>query len=96
MAQDNSGIAFIGAAVILAIAIVGSALLLSTSLDRASGQLERAVANLSAFKPAAVPSPSRRPNKPDPSKVYEVAVGEAPFRGPKDAQVTVVEFSDFQ
>lgn len=32
----------------------------------------------------------------DPNKVYAIALANSPIRGPKDAPVTLVEFSDFQ
>ncbi len=95
MEQKSNGTGLIGAALILGIAIVGSSYMLSSSLDRVGIQFQRTFANLESFKPAA-PSPSRASNKPDPNKVYQVAVGNAPFRGPVDAKVTIVEFSDFQ
>jgi protein-disulfide isomerase len=41
--------------------------------------------------PAAVARPQI-----DPNKVYQIALGNSPIRGPKNAQVTLVEFSDFQ
>ncbi len=96
MEQNSSGIGLIGAAIILGIAIVGGSFMLSSSLDRASDQFERSFANLEAFKPAVPTAPSRRSTKPDPDKVYQVAVGNAPFKGPKNAAITIVEFSDFQ
>ncbi len=39
-----------------------------------------------------------RPGKPteDPNKVYDIPVGDSFAKGPKDAKVTIVEFSDFQ
>ena len=32
----------------------------------------------------------------DPTKVYEVAVGKAPTKGPAQAAISIVEWSDFQ
>jgi protein-disulfide isomerase len=94
--QNSSGGALIGSAFILGIAIVGSSFLLSSSLDRASEQFGTAVASIKNFKPAAAAAPARKDGRPDPNKVYQVAVGKSPFVGPKDAKITIVEFSDFQ
>lgn len=38
----------------------------------------------------------RRPNGPDPKATYKVDVGEAATKGPENALVTIVEWSDFQ
>jgi protein-disulfide isomerase len=47
-----------------------------------------------AAKPAA-PAAAQRPQI-DPNKVYEIPVANSAVRGPKDAPVTIVMFSDFQ
>jgi hypothetical protein len=44
---------------------------------------------------AARPAPPRQTG-PDPNKVYPVKIDGAPFEGPKEAPVTIAEFSDFQ
>lgn len=44
-------------------------------------------------RPAAAPA---RPPAEDPNKVYNLPVGTSPLKGPKDAKVTIVEFSDYQ
>jgi len=37
-----------------------------------------------------------RPGEPSPTDVYKAEVGAAPVKGPKDALVTIVQYSDFQ
>jgi protein-disulfide isomerase len=50
-------------------------------------------ADLQKVATARPPTP---PGQPDPNKVYTLAVGNSPVKGPKGAKVTIVEFSDYQ
>ena len=38
----------------------------------------------------------KQSKKDDPNKIYTVPVGKSPYKGPKDAPITVVMFQDFQ
>ena len=96
------------AAVIIGFAVIAGSLVLAQSLNRVTQQLDRAAGRLdeirgavadakdalSNLQVAAAPAPRRRGL--DPNRRYEVNVAGAPARGPEKAQVTIVEFSDFQ
>jgi len=53
--------------------------------------LDKAVQQVKAAQPVA-------PNRPqiDPNKVYNIPIGRSPTKGPADAKVTIVKFSDYQ
>jgi len=57
--------------------------------------LEKGQKTILAKAPAAAPA---RPSKPqeDPNKIYKIDVGNSYYKGPKDASIAVVEWSDFQ
>jgi protein-disulfide isomerase len=48
------------------------------------------------LKKVASARPAPAPNQPDPNRVVKIPDGNSPFRGKKDAPVTLVEFSDYQ
>ena len=43
----------------------------------------------------AQPAAAQRPQM-DPNKVYNIPIGDSHVKGPKEAKVTIAEFSDFQ
>ena len=52
--------------------------------------------NLQAALAKAATPPPTPPPAMDPNKVFKIDVTGAPFKGPKGAAVTLVEFSDYQ
>jgi protein-disulfide isomerase len=51
---------------------------------------------LTSAKPAAAAADAPKPRQPDPKAVYKVPADKQPSKGPADALVTIVEFSDYQ
>jgi len=56
--------------------------------NRPEFKIAKNVSEASA-KPAA-------PAGPDPNKIYEIAAGDAPYRGPDKAKVTILHYYDYQ
>ena len=59
--------------------------------------LEKSINNLAlANKNKPADNKKQQPPKADPNKVYNVPIGDSFSKGPKDAAVTIIEWSDFQ
>jgi protein-disulfide isomerase len=99
VANGSPGTPLVVASLILGASIVGSALLLQSSIDDASDDLAKVLVAAQAARPAAAPTPAQapsRPGRPDPNKRYTISLDGSPVKGKQDASITVVEFSDFQ
>jgi hypothetical protein len=83
--------AFVGVAVLLAIAFAGRRDL--AHLDRAIGHR---TSGLQARLAQAVGTQGTLVPPPDPDRVYPLGTDGAPSRGNPAAPVTIVEFGDFQ
>ena len=89
-----------------AVALIALALVAVAGCDRRSEELEEVrrdqreiLFRLGILTKAIEQAGSRAPtaaNPGNPPQVYEIALGESPVKGRRDAPVTIVEFSDFQ
>lgn len=99
MAENTSGRAIIIAAVLVSFSILGASFFIGSSLERTTTELAAVTDALEDLELAGGGAPNRppsRPARPDRDKDYDVEVGDAPSKGPEDALVTIVEWSDFQ
>ena len=101
MAAGSSG-GTVLAALVLGAAILVASLIVKSGLDEqtvALADLEATVAELGeALADGGEPRAARREARrgPDPSQRVEIPLGDSPVRGPARADVTIVEYSDFQ
>ena len=59
--------------------------------------MDKAIQNLAlASKNKPADNKKQQPPKADPNKVYNVPVGDSFTKGPANAAVTIIEWSDFQ
>ena len=59
--------------------------------------LEKSINNLAlANKNKPADNKKQPPPQADPNKVYNIPIGDSYSKGPKDAAVTIIEWSDFQ
>ena len=57
--------------------------------------VEKSIANI-ALANKNKPADKKTPPKADPNKVYNIPIGDSFTKGPKNAAVTLIEWSDFQ
>jgi protein-disulfide isomerase len=95
--MDRNGLPVIVSALVLGAAIVVGAMLVKSSVDRSSERLDAVLAALEkAPPPQPAPAPAQARRGLDPSKRYSVDTSGAPFKGSRQADLEIVEFSDFQ
>lgn len=94
MSESSNGRSVIVAAVLVSLSVIGGSFFVADSLERVAARIDKATEAL-ADLPLAAAGPGRPPG-PNPNRRYDVEVGDAPVRGAENAQVTIVEWSDFQ
>jgi protein-disulfide isomerase len=112
MLRKIPGLSGLGAATLVAVATVGlgcqgggSFARLQESLSEIRDNQQTILARLDQLDekvgtapqaPARPDQRKARPGQPDPAKTYKVPLGDAHTKGPADAKVTIVEWSDYQ
>ncbi|NRA08534.1 MAG: thioredoxin domain-containing protein [Myxococcales bacterium] len=99
MAQ-NSSASLVVSAVVLAVALIASALVVRGPLAEGVEELARLNEGIGKLQVAARPTPApaqeARAGRPDPNRRYAVSTNGSPSKGSPEAQIALVEFSDFQ
>ncbi len=89
------------ASLLLSVAVGAASCGRNQDLTELRDQQRQILAKLNALeekidKVAARPAPPPRAAGPDPARAYNLPVGNSPVKGPPDAPITIVEFSDYQ
>ena len=58
--------------------------------------MDKSIKNLALASKNKPADNKQQPPKADPNKVYNIPIGDSFYKGPKDAAVTMIEWSDFQ
>lgn len=102
MAGSSGGSSVVAALVLGAAVVVGS-LVVKSGIDGQTAVLLGVQDSLAEIEGALAGGPGRAGadraearRGPDPTQKVEVPIGDAPVRGPAKADVTIVEYSDFQ
>lgn len=75
---------------------------IKAAVERLEAQQKDVVTKLEALEKgnkeilAKAGTGAAKPSGPDPNKKYDIKIGDSFTKGPKDAKVTIVEWSDFQ
>jgi protein-disulfide isomerase len=95
---ERTGILIVVSALILGASIVAGGLLVQSSIDNAAVEIAGMRSALAAMQAGVktAAAPTAAPERPDPNRRYTINTKGSPAKGPANAKVTVVEFSDFQ
>ena len=58
--------------------------------------MDKSIKNLALANKNKPADKKNQPPQADPNKVYNIPIGDSFSKGPKDAAVTIIEWSDFQ
>jgi len=74
-------------------ALQGELTTIKSELQAIRGELKVVLRELRALR--ASQAQAKKPQRKADTTVYDIEIGDSPFRGPKDAKVTIVEYSSF-